>query len=963
MNQFQQFRTTMKEKSGKKLAAFTTLTTLLVICIVFPATMILNNYSKIKLLNKYIHEVPKIVNDFEDELDNRGQVFEEDILARGELGAAIYNEESSRPIDERLSKTRKTISADSVSLIDRNGKILNTTGVVTPMELFENQIEELEPGTFGSEMFPTYNKDGEETGERDGRAFVMLSSGEESGQKLIFEFSCEPLLEVYNDLDNWERILGRMLSGLNAYAFVQQGEDDPVGYPLDEFTEEERELIDEWIPGVFARSGHFLSLGSDTSYSLASFQHNIALVVMLPYPKMDAKILLVVPLWDLISTGLYSAVVLSVFVALSLILFTYYVLRRYGSKRSEEDREAFRRDSRSKSKSGRFVLIASIGCFSAMLLILENQSTIAFVGSTKRVELESDVRWHEEQKDIIESTYKNIYRTRTQALSSLLTESEEYRNRGSLREFCNTLKADYLMLFDGNGKELLSSNSYTDFSVGSADSNLSEEYKAVLLGYPYVVVGPKADPYTNKQQIGVAVLLTGDNGEADGFLLAVFGAESLNKELKRSNLENTVNSFSVAKGYKAAVINDEDGVFIAHTDAKKIGKSVEEYMGEKVYGDDFAGFTKYDGRNTYVSGVSNGGKSILFMVPTRSDDKEGLVVVAMIIALLLIIAFVYCPRACVLCTMAADEMIENSSEEILANQDRKSPLLVFAYGYAAFFTVLAMFAIPAAYYQFWPAFAFVFGGLWSKGVHLFSIWAVLFFVSITLSVVSFIRRTLGIAARRADLRTRTMIKLFDSFIAYATGILLVVGVLYMFGVNTTALLASEGIVSIAVGMGAQSMVSDILAGMFLTVEDSVHMGDVVKVGNWTGRVTDMGIRTTKITDDSQNTMILNNSRISDVVNMSRQKTSCVLELEIKRSVSMTETESILGDALAAASEEMPELYGSLKLDGIFNISPEGCTARLSYECAEVAREAVTKRLQEFVEKEVKKGMGKNAKNN
>ena len=180
----------------------------------------------------------------------------------------------------------------------------------------------------------------------------------------------------------------------------------------------------------------------------------------------------------------------------------------------------------------------------------------------------------------------------------------------------------------------------------------------------------------------------------------------------------------------------------------------------------------------------------------------------------------------------------------------------------------------------------------------------------------------------------------------------------MFGVNTTALLASAGIVSIAVGMGAQSMVSDILAGMFLTIEDSIHMGDVVTVGHWTGRVTDMGIRTTKITDDSQNIMILNNSRISDVINMSRRKTSCVLELEIKRSVSMTETEMILGNTIESASAEMPELYGSLKLDGIYNISQEGCTARLTYECAEVTREAVTKRLQEFFEKEVNDYMEK-----
>ena len=201
-----------------------------------------------------------------------------------------------------------------------------------------------------------------------------------------------------------------------------------------------------------------------------------------------------------------------------------------------------------------------------------------------------------------------------------------------------------------------------------------------------------------------------------------------------------------------------------------------------------------------------------------------------------------------------------------------------------------------------------------------------------------------------------MLKLVDSFIAYAAGILLLVGVLYMFGVNTTALLASAGIVTIAVGMGAQSMVSDFVAGLFLAIEDSIHMGDIVSIGSWKGRVTDMGIRTTKITDENQNVMILNNSRISDVVNMSRKKTACTLELELERSVSMAETERILIKAVEAASEEIQELYGSLKLEGMHDISGTGCTARLTYECAEVERDSVTKRLQEFIKKYVKQEM-------
>jgi small conductance mechanosensitive channel len=93
----------------------------------------------------------------------------------------------------------------------------------------------------------------------------------------------------------------------------------------------------------------------------------------------------------------------------------------------------------------------------------------------------------------------------------------------------------------------------------------------------------------------------------------------------------------------------------------------------------------------------------------------------------------------------------------------------------------------------------------------------------------------------------------------------------MLGVNTTALLASAGVISIAVGLGAQSMASDIIAGFFIILEDSIHVGDYVNAGGVTGKVTDMGIRTIEITDDEGDVVLITNSKVSPVRNMSKKK--------------------------------------------------------------------------------------------
>ena len=92
--------------------------------------------------------------------------------------------------------------------------------------------------------------------------------------------------------------------------------------------------------------------------------------------------------------------------------------------------------------------------------------------------------------------------------------------------------------------------------------------------------------------------------------------------------------------------------------------------------------------------------------------------------------------------------------------------------------------------------------------------------------------------------------------------------------------------------------------------------------------------------------------------MSRRKTACVLELPLERHAGMASAGTILRKAVEAATEEMPELYGSLKLEGIYNISREGFTARLSCSCAEAARDSVAKRLPAFLEKEVRQEMEK-----
>ena len=115
-------------------------------------------------------------------------------------------------------------------------------------------------------------------------------------------------------------------------------------------------------------------------------------------------------------------------------------------------------------------------------------------------------------------------------------------------------------------------------------------------------------------------------------------------------------------------------------------------------------------------------------------------------------------------------------------------------------------------------------------------------------------------------RAVTIVKLLESFIKWVIAIVAIMMVLHAWGVDTATLLASAGILTLIIGLGAESLVADILAGIFMVFEGKFQVGDIVIINDWRGTVQEIGIRTTKIVDAGGNINIVNNSEITTVIN-------------------------------------------------------------------------------------------------
>lgn len=118
-------------------------------------------------------------------------------------------------------------------------------------------------------------------------------------------------------------------------------------------------------------------------------------------------------------------------------------------------------------------------------------------------------------------------------------------------------------------------------------------------------------------------------------------------------------------------------------------------------------------------------------------------------------------------------------------------------------------------------------------------------------------------------RANTVAEILNKVVKYVLYFLGIVIVLEMFNINTTSILATAGIGGLAIGFGAQSLVKDLITGIFIFLEDQYSVGDLVQIGTFQGNVEELGLRVTKLRDFSGELHIIPNSSIQIVTNKTR----------------------------------------------------------------------------------------------
>ncbi|MDQ0993167.1 mechanosensitive ion channel family protein [Streptomyces sp. V3I7] len=207
------------------------------------------------------------------------------------------------------------------------------------------------------------------------------------------------------------------------------------------------------------------------------------------------------------------------------------------------------------------------------------------------------------------------------------------------------------------------------------------------------------------------------------------------------------------------------------------------------------------------------------------------------------------------------------------------------------------------------------------------------------------------APRRREQRARTIGSVLSSAVTIVLFLLGTAMILDQVGIALGPLLASAGVVGLAIGFGAQSLVADYLSGLLIMLEDQYGVGDTVDLGEAVGEVEHIGLRLTHVRDLNGGLWHIRNGEILRVRNDSQDWARAVLDVAVAYDADLDAVYDVL-ESTGHALREAPAFAGLLLEDpsvwGVQSLDTDRVVVRMAVRTAPLQQWAVTRELRRRV---------------
>jgi moderate conductance mechanosensitive channel len=193
-------------------------------------------------------------------------------------------------------------------------------------------------------------------------------------------------------------------------------------------------------------------------------------------------------------------------------------------------------------------------------------------------------------------------------------------------------------------------------------------------------------------------------------------------------------------------------------------------------------------------------------------------------------------------------------------------------------------------------------------------------------------------------RSGTMRTLITNIIKYTVYFIAFYNVFTFIGFDPGPLLASAGVLGLAIGFGAQNLIRDIITGFFIIFEDQFAVGDVVTIKTVTGTVQAIGLRITRIKTWTGEVHIIPNGSITEVTNLSMENSVAVVDVSVAYGSDIKRVIEILEEMVTKWMKELDDIVETPSVLGVEKFGTSDIVIRVIAECRPLTHTAIMRTL-------------------
>ena len=921
-----------------------------------------------------LESLPETFKEADAETQENTETFDAIYQSKADSVAFMaQNNAGYETIDSKMTELQSLLGVDNIFIVSRDGKVLAKSGKTQAdfsSSRFNRLRAVLDSSEAASDEVVRVDLDSADWHDR------YYSSRIDDNTMVVIEQSPEELDNLIADSSSAASILKSYSFGQTGFMIAVSAKDYQIIYhPSDS------------LVGADAL-GQGLSVESleDGNYTWVEFAGQKLYCGIEQVD--DTYYIAAVPEADLVAQrGVTTGVIMFVFFAVMLVVLFYgiCVLRDEERRGTNPDdyiplgslhvNKAIARKGAVMSFVG-FIAILVVAFYMQSLFALSSQS----VANSHRAEsIAESMQAADDRADSLRAQYSERYLNKCRTAAYILEHNSSLATKQNLQKLADVLQIQSVSVFDAVGNMTQTNTSYTNFSLSTDPNSQSYAFRKLLQGVEYVVQDAQNDDLSGELRQYIGVTMYDEAGSANGFVQIGIRPSRLENLLKSVQIENVIDSVKLGSDGFAFAVNKSDGTFAYYPESKLIGKDATACgMTAAQLKDGFCDYVTINGKTYYASAIEQGDYYLYAasnegsLMASRGQLIGVTAVVDFVCQLLIFLILVLENRKSkfavkpegtdddrVFDTAMPDGRTirtESAASRWLPNSlkwDEKTPeqkvaaLVKVLVGIAVLATCVAV-VFKDSFFGQDSLFRYILGGTWERGLNIFALTASIMFACVAMTAATIVHKLLDLASTAMGSRGETVCRLLGSFIKYATIIGMVYYCLALLGVDTTTLLASAGILSIAISLGAKELVSDILSGLFIIFEGEFRVGDIITVGSWRGTVVEIGVRTTKVMDGSQNIKVIRNSNVSDVVNMTKKISVTSVDVGIDYDESLERVESILAKELPKMREDIPAIIAGPFYKGVVALGDSSVNIRIAVQCAESNRAQVERDLNRAV---------------